>query len=556
MLLALCTALAVTLVANYLSWQANRDKLHEILSANDVADFNETAVRGISRELTSHHAQLLAARALVHQVMSVDVDQEGQPVLSVTERVRGLQEARDLARQVLRAQPNSWQAAMFLGASRYLEWSLTEDRRLFESSSAWEEPLRRAVAVTGGKAEPRRMLAAAYLETWWALAPEKKRDAKNLLREVFAHDDRSFTSLSPRWLEVARRPGTADLTEAFEIIPDQPAAWHYLESLFRRQNDWRAFVAAYQRRLESMESSFVRNLAEARERLRLGDFEQSRSLCFDVLRQAPRQLRFAPLVVQALKIFPPGLRGLSSDTQLQQWLRWSLELDGIGVTTLTPTTAKRIADAAGVLSPADEAHVALMSNDFLALGLFERRAQPELQWRRFLLRRAQLLIEEGQLQEAAERLKKVDRLAALEAPYWLVRRQLATAEMNLATLSAEERTRAAEAAQTAATELSQIAQEEWTALIWKGSTSHSTLQLFPSRPATGLDLTIAKAPPEGAVVDILWNGSLVATRPVASGHPLRLSLPIEQKLYLLEVRSLTPSSVVPGSVRLRPRAEG
>ncbi len=549
-LLGLCAALAVSLIANYLSWAGNREQLQGLLVDTGVADFNETAVRGVSRERTAHHAQLLTARALVHEVMSVDVDANGEPVRSVEEQVLGLQEARELSRQALRAQPNSWQASMLLGASRYLEWSLTRDRRLFESSSAWEEPLRQAVEVTGGKAEPRRMLAAAYLETWWALSPAKKQEAKSLLRDLFEQDQRSFTSLSPRWLQVARKPGSRGFEEAFEIIPDQPTAWAHLRTLFRRQPDWRAFVEAHQRWLESLRTRFRRDLDEARERLRLGDFEQSRTLCIGVLRRAPRQLDFVPLVVEALEIFPPGLRGLSSNTQLQGWLRWSLELDGLGIPTLTPQTVKRIADAAGDLAPAEEAQVALMGNDPLALELFERRARAELQWRRFLLRRARQLTEAGALEAAAERLSNVDRLATLEAPYWLHRQELARAVRAAPDSSDEERSEAAAQLEEAASELAKLASEEWTALMWKGTETESSLQLFPGRSAPGLELVIAKAPATGEVVDILWDGARITTVPVAQGQTLRLEIPVEPKMHLLEVRSVSGSSVLPGEVRL------
>lgn len=549
-LLSLCAALAVSLVANYLSWAGNREHLQNLLASTGVADFNETAVRGVSRERTAHHAQLLAARALVHEVMSIDVDASGESVLSVEQRVLGLQEARELTRKALRAQPNSWQASMLLGASRYLEWSLTQDRRLFESAAAWEEPLRQAVEVTGGKAEPRRMLAAAYLETWWALAPDKKQEARVLLQDLFEQDERSFISLSPRWLQVARQPGSPGLEEAFGIIPDRPRAWGHLRSLFRLQHDWRAFVDAHERWLVALRASFRQDLDEAHERMRLGDFEQSRILCLGVLRRAPRQLDFVPLVVEALETFPPGLRGLSSNTQLQSWLRWSLELDGLGIPTLTPNTVKRIADAAGDLAPAEEAQVALMSHDSLALALFERRVQAELRWRRFLLRRARQLTEEGDFAGAAERLGRVDRLATLEAPYWLHRQQLAQAIRNAPESSDEERNEAARQLEEAAAELAKLASEEWTALIWRGTENESSLQLFSSRSATGLELVIAKAPAEGAVVDILWDGARVDTKPVARGQTLRLDIAVEPKMHLLEIRTVFGSSVLPGAVRL------
>ena len=219
-----CLGLVSWNVYELLSWSKQRDQLIQVLVDLGLEEFNQTAIRRISRERSPHHSKLIVSRTIVHQVMSPDLDDRGMPIIGTERRLEALDQAEDLARQALEEESESWQASMLIGASIYLRRSLAADRRLVTAAADWEVPLRRAVDAAASKTEPRRILAAAYLETWPYLSAEKKALTRELLTHVFRNDERALRRLAPLWLQLADNED-----EAMSVVPDNAKSWQFIK---------------------------------------------------------------------------------------------------------------------------------------------------------------------------------------------------------------------------------------------------------------------------------------------------------------------------------------
>ncbi len=115
------------------------------------------------------------------------------------------------------------------------------------------------------------------------------------------------------------------------MIPAEPEAWSDLERIYGDKRAFGALAAAHEKRLAALEARLEARYAEAAERIRLGDFFRSRSLLLKNVVEAPPSRRFAPHVAKALELYPPGLHGLTSVTELRAWLDWLLDLDRLGL---------------------------------------------------------------------------------------------------------------------------------------------------------------------------------------------------------------------------------
>jgi len=537
---ALCLLLALAALVHCQGWRGNRDRLLGVLGEAGIDRRNPEALVRVSRERTPHHARLTAARALVYDVLSFDA---GAPPADLGARVARLEEARELARQALRDQPNSWQASMLLGAATYLEWSLTADPRLFTEYARWEEPLRTAVAATEGKVEPRRFLAAAYLESWVALGEAKKAAAEEVLAEVFRGDSDGFARLMPVWLEVA-----GSRQRAFELVPDEPWAWRRLELLYARRRDWRAYAEVRVRHHDALEGHVARKLDEAAERKRLGDVAGSRAICLEVLASVPPRRRFAPAVARALEIYPPGAHALRSTAPFEEWLRLALRLHPLGVELLPVKTLERLVDVIRRLDPPEGAYAALIADDVYRMRLYEKQADTlvSVDWAPYLIAKAGWLLERdpvGNLEEADRALDRVALTARGSLDYLRMRRMVARAGGDQEALAAVERE--LEARRT------ELARHRWTALDWHLRGERAFLALLPEAAAPGLLLELRSKERTGAAAEILWDGELVAVEAVPNGGTLTLDIAVEPGRHQLEIRGLERQEVLPGAVRLR-----
>lgn len=532
-LIILCLVLATALVVHYLFWRDHRDQLLAILASARVDKFNETAIRRIQYEGSVHHAQTLAARALVHQVMNFDRDGEDLTELSTQDQIRGLERAEELARSALLAQPNDWQAAMLLGASRYLAWSIRQDRRLFNKSFAWEDPLLRAVEATPGKVQPRRLLAAAYLETWWALSPQKKVFAKDLLATAFKQDEQAFIRLAPLWLKVA-----SSQQEAFSLIPETPFAWRVLAGHYRQSADWSSVAQVHPRYLLALEQSLEGKLEEAAQRLALGDRPGGRTLCLEVLTGAPPQVQFASLAARALELYPPGLHRLRSADALEDWMRFVLTVDLEGGEILPPSAVNRLSDLFEDLEAPLYFHAALLGHDHQRLREAKNRIHQARAWAPFLLAQARRQLAAGNFQAAEDSLERVDPISKRLLLSTHLRARLAAAAGEPAARAEAEKA------------LAPFYRRQWPALDWRGNSRRSHLFFLPAAESTGLRVEIATAPDRGGVVEFLLDGALVDVQAVRRKRSYVVKVPLTVEIHLLEMRSLFQEQISVGTMEL------
>lgn len=521
-------ALVLALVVLWQLFAAGRERrrLEQYLAQAGIHE-PESLTR-LRSESTVAGARITTARLVVHRVISA-TEAERPAAASL------LPVAKELAAEVLRTQPGDWQAAMLLGTATYLDWSLARDRRLFTEAAAWEKPLRRAIELAPSHLEPKRLLATAYLEVWYALSPAKKTLARDVLREVFQADQRAYRALLPAFVAV-----TPDFEEIFAVIPSEPNAWLDLERIYGERRAFGALAAARERRLTALEKRIEERYAEAAERIRLGDFFRSRSLLLKNVAEAPPSARFAPHVARALELYPPGLHGLSAGEPLRGWLDWLLDLDRLGLHPIEPKLVDRLLDAVGEIDPAIGAHAALVAGDLHQAERYSRLSDaPQVEsWGPYLIGRALQEIDRGNYAEARQNLDMVYFGTQRQAPYLLARLKLAKALGDAGGIS------------LAQAELARQQKREWSALDWRTVDKRRRLELLPARPARGLLIEIEETPNWGSVIEVLLDGRSVGTVVVQSGRSFRLDVPIEARLHLLEIEPLVVAAVIPATVRL------
>ncbi|HEX9731966.1 MAG TPA: hypothetical protein VGG06_08245 [Thermoanaerobaculia bacterium] len=545
-LAAACLALAAAALLEYRGWRRERDELVALLREAGLA--TSGAIEQIRAERTSHHARIVAARALVYDVLETPDRRppdrrppDRRPPDRRPPASDRLPQAAALARQALRAQAGSWQAAMLLGAATYLEWSLGRDRRLYTEHAAWERPLRQALDQAPGQLEPRRFLAAAYLEVWPALSPRKRELTRELLAEAFRYDRLAFSTLAPVWLATA-----GDLDEALAIVPDRTAAWAGLEEIFAGRHEWSAFCRVHTRKVEALRQELEGMLAEAEERLRLGDYYRSRSLLLQVIARSPLDVRFAPLVTRALERYPPGLHGLMSTEPLREWLRWTLELYPLGRNPLPPPIVSRLAGAAGELEPPEAALAALVGGELHHAEQYELLADSLASepWGPYLLAKAQHYLDRAQPREAEAALERTGRSTRRTLAYALTRWRVARARGDHVGVAEAER------------ELTSFRRREWSAIEWQERGRRTVMPLYPETAAEGLAVRLNRVAAAGAVVEIRWDGASVALRPVPAEGEIEIGIAVTPELHLLELATVAGEQLLPGRVRLLPSPPG
>ena len=282
-------------------------------------------------------------------------------------------------------------------------------------------------------------------------------------------------------------------------------------------------------------------IAEAEQRLALGEFFHSRSLLLQVVAASPLDVRFAPLVTRALELYPPGLHGLSSTERVKGWLRWALELHVFGRDVLPPGVVSRLASAAGALDPPEQALAALVAGEVYHAENFERSADTlsSSKWGNYLLAKARWHAGRGQVSEAAATLGLVDHETRGSLAYALARHEAVRAGDDLVALAEAERG------------LDALRRIEWSAAEWNWSSdTRALLPLLVATPAEGLVLALNRVATSGAVIGIHWNGKTVALHPITADGELELTFAIEAGLHLLEVRMLAGQKLSPGRVAL------
>jgi hypothetical protein len=538
---AACAALALSLaLAATLHWRAVASVHAGLLQEAEstaVPPTREEIRRAIRAEADPGHARLAFARAL----LADEIDTRWLGAISsadlagtIAGSLPRLERARDLAAAELERRPASWQAAMILGGATYLGWSRQQDKRLFRERAAWEEPLRAAVALAPGNPEPRRLLGAAYLETWYANPPERREEARGMLAMAF-EDPLTFERLIEPWLDIARDP-----LVAFSIVPPLPEAWDRLQRIFANRQDWPRYREARTGWERELRESLAATLAEADRHLDGGDAVGARHLYLRVAAGVPPDLRYAELFEHALRRCPPGPAGREALPNLERWLALTLELALRGIEPLPPAIVARLAGAVGSRAAADSALAAVAAHDLAAAELYERRAgalRTEA-WGAYLIAKARALLQRQELAAAREALALTHRAWRSTAAFWLASEELAVASQ-----SASDRAHAAK-------QLAAYRRETWPRTAWRWDGPRARLELLAARAAPALLVAVDVADPAGGVVEISWDGGSIGFFETRAGDTLRLPVEVTAGLHLLSWETVAGSRVVPGTVWL------
>lgn len=150
---------ALLAAAEYLSRRRVQDRLEALMALGGTSERAPGATADVRNEPDSARAELRSARLLIAD----ELDQTWRAALSESERredreksAERLAAIREIAARNLETQPGSWQAAMILGAARYLTSARTPRSAGDLGSSAWEAPLALAEHLGPGKPEPAR----------------------------------------------------------------------------------------------------------------------------------------------------------------------------------------------------------------------------------------------------------------------------------------------------------------------------------------------------------------------------------------------------------------
>ena len=507
----LLAALAVLAFVHHRDWQRVQHSL--AMQARslglDGPDLTELTVR-MRREGDPAAARMvLAARLFDLEVASRE---PGSPASA--ERLLA---TRELAREVLRAEPASWEAAMILGAAVSLERSRTHDARIFSLASDWERPLIVAGELAPAEKQPRRLLAAAYLEVWPALTAEKRQKVERLLREAFL-DPRTFERLFAPWVEIASANG-GSLAGAATLLPDQPLTWKRLASTALERKSWTEYAELTAHYRESLQAALESDLALADSAVDRGDLAAARRQYSAVLDDAPVDDGFSPLVETVLGRLPPGPAAESQVRAGAAWLSWAEPLCLVRDCPFSPPAMARLASLAGTtLAGSEAAFAALAAGDRARADLLERRSD-ELwsePWAPFLTLKAKQQAARKEVAEARATLLSVHRAFRPRLAWRGLAERLAA---------------------TGVTPGPPLARERWEAADWWFDHGASRLDLLPSRAADGLWLDFPQALGSGALLEVQWDGKALPPLVVAPGAAsIRLPLAVSSEPHLLEIQ--------------------
>ncbi len=485
------------------------------LSGGDLA---ELAVR-MRRE-----GDLTAARmVLVARLFDLElaVSDPGSPASA--ERLLA---TRELAREILRAEPASWQAAMLLGATVSLERSRARDTRIFSLARDWERPLVVASELAPAERQPRRLLAAAYLEVWPALASEKRRKVEALLREAFL-DPRTFERLYAPWVEIAGgRDGS--LAEAATLLPDQPLTWRRLAATAFERQSWNEYADLTARHRQSLRASFERDLATAGGQVARGELaglQMARGLYGELLAAAPVDAEFAPVVETVLGSLPPGPANGAQIRAAGAWLAWAQPICLVRQCPFSPAAMARLASLAGsTLAGSAAAFFALAAQDLPRAELLERRSE-ELwsePWAPFLTLKARQQAAGKEIAAARATLAKVHRAFRVRLAWRELAERLGVVGVSPGP---------------------PLARDRWEAADWWFDHGASRLDLLPAHATSALWLEFAEPAAAGALLEAQWDGRALPPLAVPPGAAA-VRLPVEvttgsaaaPEPHLLEVR--------------------
>jgi hypothetical protein len=431
--------------------------------------------------------------------------------------------ARALALEALAAQPASFEAAMIVGATVSLERSRSRDTRIFSLAADWERPLTAALALAPGAARPRQLLAAAYLEVWPALSPEKRKLAGELLREALS-DREMFERLFDPWVATA-----GSLAAAAELLPDEPESWRRLARTALGRGAW----GDHARLVDRFRAALAREIRGGLELAERGERGRPPAEFWHrALAEAPLDAEFAPLVERALALRPPGPAVAAEAAAADAWFRWASPLCLVNDCPLSGAALTRLAFLAGShLAPEQMAFAALVAGDRPRADLFERRSESlwSEAWGPYLTLKSARLLTAGDRAGAREALASTHRAFRARASW---RRLAAASALSAGALPAG---------------LPPLERDRWEASDWWFERGASRLDLVPVRGAGALLIDPQRASASEALLEVVWNGRrlplVVVPAREGPGGGTAIRLPLSppaaaSRPALLEVRIL------------------
>jgi hypothetical protein len=528
-LIAAAAALAAASLAAEASRRADRAAVAaELERAPLPAAWRERLAAWAAQQDDPVRARVEVARDLVNRALAP------VPAGEQARYADSLALAHRLAAEAYSRRPAAWRAPALMGAALYLGRSLAGDRRLVTEGSAWDRPLAVARGLAPAAEEPARFQVIAYLEIWPSLPPEKRREARGLLRRVL-RDPATFGRLIGPWLAIAEEAGEP-VDEALAVVPDQPSAWQHLQRAFAERGDWRSFVTARERWRHALALDLERRLEAAARQQRRGDPLGARGEYLRVITDAPMERRFAPLVERALVEAPAGAALPSLAPPLERWLDWVLALDLVGANPLSDTAVDRLAGLVAGLPEATAAHAAAAAGRLADAERIERRSPVAARteaWAGYRVAKARELTERDQGREA---LAVLDRLPAS----WQDRPSAVAARRDAARAAGD-----AAAALAAERRLDALAGD---GAAWSGAGGATGFwrELVAAAPADGVEVQGAAG--RGALVEVKLDGRLVAAER-ARGRPIRAEAPVDPGLHLVEIAAaagtFSPAAVRP-----------
>lgn len=512
---ALALSLAALSAASYLSWRRERERLLEMLDELGTGVREPGVVSDLRREPDELNARLRAARALLADELDRswmneldDVERERARALSQ----RKLDSALAISREILRSQPASWQARMILAGATYLEMSRRRDPRRWTERARWEEPLRDAMAMATSQVEPRRILAAAYLNDWSLMTSQERAAGRRVLRVAF-RDRATLEQLLETWL---RRAETLD--QALDLIPADVMSWELVEEHFRNRGDWERACEAHERKLEILPDSLDATLRRAEKRLAGGQPREARYFALQALAATPVGPAYVATLERVLRALPPGPIHPRHQQWTKSWLTWARRECLLRDCLLPTEVVRRLRALSQHETSADRAWVAELAGDTYSAEAHEQDAfvpnAPE--WTAYLLLKAKRLAGTGQPGAAAALLAQLPREAAeratTKAVEWLVASRLALA--------------------------SGRAPSAWESPPVAGPLGATVKEYFWEEPPERLRLRFAGVGPAGAAVELLWSDRFEECREVNSGSVVTLAAPPVAGFQILETRPL------------------
>lgn len=521
--------LAAISVYSYGFWSRSRSRLTALLLEVGTGVREPGVLADVRREPDPLRARLLVARAL----LADELDRRWLADLEGTEResaealsLRKLELADSLAREVLAERPASWQSRMILAGSTYLRMSRLGDPNRWRERSQWEQPLRDAMAMATSQVEPRRILAAAYLNDWSLMTESERKSARDVLRVAF-RDRATLEQLMPTWL---RRADSLD--QALDLIPADTSSWQHVEQYFRVRQDWERVCEARVRSLAILPDHLENILGDAERRLAGGDPREARSRALRALADTPVGPDHLEMLDRLLRTLPAGPISPGFQQHTRAWLVWAGRECLLSRCPLPKAAVQRLRTLSQYETSADNAWAAELAGDIYAAESHERNAlvPNAANWTPYLLLKAKRMAAAGQPEEAATLLAMIHPDWAERAATRAVRAQI---REDLGASMQGER-------------------DDWQsrAILVSGETSFR--EYFWQEPPQKIRLRFGSVATNGAAVQILWSGRLGGCHSVDSGAIITLAPPQTVGFHILEVRPLAGSRAGPTEIEVIP----